>query len=280
MTINKLGLKIGVGIVLAFLVGGAGTYLIANQKATIEKNTLKNDKASLNAQVSTLQNQLTEVKKQLANTTTKTQQAIPAVFKPIVHDIKITNSADNSIATVYDNSNKIKDVQLNKAGQVESSLVIIKQTPLDVFLGTRLVGIGGYILYDTLPNKAVYRYDFQTSSFTQLQVPQISDVSVSEANMVYVKANSHTIVWADKDGNELKTFTVDSKYQQFGDIFISLNEQKIAYAAAIGNPDHESGAIFSIDIASGKQTQVTAIPSGVPHVNGWNSNDSPHWSVN
>lgn len=61
-----------------------------------------------------------------------------------------------------------------------------------------------------------------------------------------------------------------AKYGQVGDVHFSPNGAKLAYAAAVGDPEKESGAVYVIDIATGKQTRIAETKkSGYFHVNGW-----------
>ncbi len=81
------------------------------------------------------------------------------------------------------------------------------------------------------------------------------------------------------DGTE-KKFVLPNGYHQFGSMVFSPDSKKLAYAAAVGFPNRELGAIFIVEPA--KDSQMFYDKTGSAGTNyfvitGWKNNDTPEY---
>lgn len=156
---------------------------------------------------------------------------------------------------------------------------IMHQDACVMYFRTVPIGIGGYILFDTM-NFPWYRVDLSKNTYAAMPSPalfSVQDIAPDQKSFVGVDSDGHAIVLLDMTGKELKRFPVAKKYSQYGDVYFSPNAQKIAYAAALGEPEKEQGEVFVIDLQTGKETSVISKLNGYINVSGWRDNQAPRY---
>lgn len=149
----------------------------------------------------------------------------------------------------------------------ESEFVIIKQTGDDVYIGASWTGRGGYILFGS--QYGLYKFNIQNNEIIKIvddeivteKTFQIYDISPDQKYMAgtgFIDDYKDKIIIKDlKDSSLVKSFACpDSKYGQLGNVYFFDGGKKLVYEAAIGNPDDEEFAMFTIDIQSGQQKIV------------------------
>ncbi len=158
----------------------------------------------------------------------------------------------------------------------ETNIHIFKQTKNYVYLAPEIEGLGGYMLYEALPTRVV-RVDIKTGDQKIFRVGGVlQDISEDEKHMLWVIAGQGSLSFAVYDTMSDKrsmTVTVDKKFSQAGNARFSPDTKKFAYAAALGMPDRDGGAVVSVDIA--KKQQVVLVEdlhsNKVPRIYGWKS---------
>lgn len=187
------------------------------------------------------------------------------------YNVQITYNNAHNVATITTNGRRAGDIKMGNYGYVR----ILKQTRDFAYLSVAPDGIGGYIIYDQ--SYPVYRLSLAANTLAKSADYGI-EISSSEKFIAGVKINSasRAITLKDMGTRKIKDFPIEKKYGQCGDIKISPNETKLAYAAAVGNSDSERGDIFIVDIATGTQTKVnkTEIVGHAPKISSWIDNVS------
>ena len=204
----------------------------------------------------------------------KTKQLTSAI-PSTGYDVAVNYFKDNTLASITNNGKKVGQIKTPNFSYVN----ILKQTKDAAYLSVEPDGIGGYLLYAI--SFPLYKLDLSTNKLSKT-TDYGSEVSSGERYIAGADRNQkiHSIVLKDMTTGKIKKFPVDKKYNQFGSIRISPNEMKLAYAAAIGDPDNERGDIYIIDIASGNQTKVNSdeITGHAPIVNYWKDNSTLIWN--
>lgn len=160
------------------------------------------------------------------------------------------------------------------AGAGESAISVFKQTKQYVYLAPEIDGFGGYILYEALPTRVI-RVDLKTGDQKVFQVGGVlEDISADEKQMIWIIAGQGTLGFAVYDvasGKRVLTIPVEKNFSQAGNAHFSPDMKKFAYAAALGLPDRDGGAVMSVDIAKKQQTKLVEDlhVNKVPHVYGW-----------
>ena len=190
-----------------------------------------------------------------------------------------------SVETVRDENGMAKSYTLKKdgtawktleAGLGESGINVFKQTKQFVYLAPEIDGLGGYILYEALPTRVI-RVDLKTGDQKVFQVGGVlEDISQDEKQMLWVVAGQGSLNFAIYDtatGKRTLTIPVEKKFSQAGNARFSPDMKKFAYAAALGIPDRDGGAVISVDIAKKQQTKLVEDlhVNKVPRVYGWKS---------
>jgi hypothetical protein len=153
---------------------------------------------------------------------------------------------------------------------------VFKQTDKYVYIAGYREGLGGYILFEADPT-VLYQ--------VKLENNEIVDLSSGSGLVVEDIFKDDLIAWADIlhkkivvrriNGNFQLETKVLVKYTQFGNVHFSPDGKKFAYAAALGNPDKEAGAVFVVDIDTGKQVLIaeTKELNRYFEISGWKNND-------
>lgn len=190
-----------------------------------------------------------------------------------------------SVETVAGDNGTAKSYTLKKNGSVwktleaglgESGINVFKQTKQFVYLAPEIDGLGGYILYEALPTRVI-RVDLKTGDQKVFQVGGVlEDISQDEKQMLWVVAGQGSLSFAIYDtatGKRTLTIPVEKQFSQAGNARFSPDMKKFAYAAALGIPDRDGGAVVSVDIAKKQQTKLVEDlhVNKVPHVYGWKS---------
>lgn len=155
---------------------------------------------------------------------------------------------------------------------------IIKQSDSAVYIGLFPDGVGGYILYPLDPIKS-YRYDLQKKTMSEIK-GVVGDVSLDEKLIVGRESGEQEgkikiVVRKIDTGEVVREFPVPDKYLQAGTVMFSPNGKKIAYAAALGDPDleEESSEVFWADIENGTQNVAEQPSEGVYEIKRWKDNE-------
>jgi hypothetical protein len=220
-------------------------------------------------------------------TPTVTVTAKPKTEPVKIPDIKVTisggivndkPSGEIQKFRIYNNGQKIGVITPAKdQGADDRNLydyTIFKQFNNEVYIGFVPYGIGGYMLY--FGPSYLYRIDLSTKKIKNvLNGGFVTDVS-ADGKLIYVihRSGQEFIVLKNLQTGFVKKFAVASKYKQAGDALFSPNGKKIAYAAALGNPEKEAGKIFIVDIATGDKKIVATINKGAYQILGWKYNGS------
>ena len=145
---------------------------------------------------------------------------------------------------------------------------------------------GGYLLFDPGVYK-LYRLDLNqegTAGWKDLSRGDtaIQAVSPDDRFVVYAEygAQKKAVIREIESGKEFSV-PVPQHYGQFGSMQFSPDSNKLAYAAAIGFPGKESGAVFTVDIAT-EQLHLVALtkePDTYFIVRGWKNNNGVDYAV-
>ncbi|MFH1426037.1 MAG: hypothetical protein ABIG66_01240 [Candidatus Kerfeldbacteria bacterium] len=160
----------------------------------------------------------------------------------------------------------------------ETDVSILSLTNEDVYIGLSRTGLGGYILY--WGPESMYRLNFATDKLTKTVVEGfIADISSDGSMMAYIKVNlgdtvSRSVIVRNLEDESEQEFPVDEKYNQVGDAVFSPDGTKIAYGAAIGEPEGEAGVVIIINIESGEQTTAAETEDTYYVVDGWKDADT------
>lgn len=144
-------------------------------------------------------------------------------------------------------------------------------------------GFGGYIMYYFCHGNT-YEYNIGSGDLTDLTTLYnatdlfFMDATKNGDKIAWVNQEDHQIVVTNTDDKTDAKYDVDSKYAQYGDVMFSPDSKKVAYAAIVGNPEDESGAVFTVDLESGDEELVIE-SSNVYHVYGWSDNDTVIYDV-
>lgn len=173
---------------------------------------------------------------------------------------------------------------IKKDGQVITEVIptngnpftmrIFKQTEKFVYVGGYRDGMGGYVLFEADPT-VIYQIDLETKNVVNLSRGELVVQDIYNDDMVaFSDLKQKKVVLRRINGNFQQEVKVPSKYGQFGNVRFSPDGTKVSYAAAVGNPDKEVGAVFMIDVQTGKQTLVseTNEPNKYFEVDGWKDN--------
>ncbi len=88
---------------------------------------------------------------------------------------------------------------------------------------------------------------------------------------------SHIYVWdtkavlADSKTAPTHDFTMPDQWGMIGEFSLNSDSSKLAFAVGEG-PDNEHGAVYTLDLTSGKFTKVQERADGLLFVRGWNAN--------
>lgn len=143
-----------------------------------------------------------------------------------------------------------------------------------------LDGMGGYIIFNVNQNSLI-RVDRFTGEMktitTKTKFTAPEDVMSDDSLIAYV-------VSEDPRGKGIATVEPKTGLQKFypitppapftllGDVRFSPDGTEVAFAMAVGDPDHEQGAVYRLNLATGKTTRVAttkAADNTYFNVTGW-----------
>ncbi len=192
-------------------------------------------------------------------------------------EVQVIPNSSNRIWTVLLNGESVGDIMAND-NEGEITVSNFKQTDTAVYLGVELKGLGGYILYGG--PRRLYKLDIITKELTNIIGDSqdnhvsgfISDISPDEQWTAYVNDSDQqlTIDLLSLSGDgAIHQIMVPEQYQQIGDVKFSPNGNQLAYAAAVGNPEHEAGAVFVVTLGTDSQKEIDHISNTYFTINGW-----------
>lgn len=152
---------------------------------------------------------------------------------------------------------------------------VFKQTDRYVYIAGYREGLGGYILFEADPI-VLYQVNLENSEAVELTRNDLIVQDIFNDDLIaWVDVVNRKIIIRRINGNfELQT-NVPSKYSQFGNVRFSPDGKKFAYAAALGNQDKEAGAVFVVEVNTGKQVLVAETTEAHRYfeVTGWKSSE-------
>lgn len=130
----------------------------------------------------------------------------------------------------------------------------------NIYLGVQNYGMGGYILFGG-PDEV---YEVDESSVTQVYDGSGKNGFASDmisGKLVAIEDPSTegwhpSVVVYDLTTQKSQSYEVSAPYSVAGKARFSQAGGKVVYEAALNNPDNEQYAMYMIDLATGKQTQV------------------------
>lgn len=261
---NKFGLGIlTVSILIAFVIGATGAGLaVYFIKQNQNQSTLQTTEQQYQEQLQSAQTTID----QLTNNLEENNEMIEELKKtPTIPDIEVDQlEIKNNGQTIYTQT----DANYN--------MKILKQTAENVYFYSEPDGLGGYTLYRTSP-RDFYQYNLREATFKKLFAKEefgfIEDISTDENLFAYQK-DKKIYVYDLSQEKILYEFDVNEKYTQFGEITFSPNAKKLAYVAAVGNPEEEESAVFVIDLENNITTKIKEEKDRVYHIREWQSNDN------
>lgn len=172
---------------------------------------------------------------------------------------------------------QIKEINIKDGSPF--TMRVFKQTDNFVYVAGYREGLGGYILFEADPI-TLYQINLKTNEVVDLTKQNliVEDIYNDDA-IAWADPTKRKIVIGHIGKNSELTINVPKMYSQFGNIHFSPDGKKIAYAAAVGNPDNEAGAVFMVNIESIDSLQETLVAktsegSKYFEVNGWKDNDT------
>ena len=151
-----------------------------------------------------------------------------------------------------------------------------------VYVAQRYWGIGGYILFDILPQPMTL--DVATGAMQSLDATDCSLVALSpDGNTLayLVEADDHQdLILRDlRTGNEQRIAGTPGHFQA-GDLLFSPDSRTLAYAEALGNPENEAFSLRRVEVQSGAvETLVTDERTDTFDIAGWASNEAGGFDV-
>ena len=211
--------------------------------------------------------------------TVQPQSSVVNVNQTVVAEVTLIPGTDNSSWLVNLNNEAVGTIAAttNEAG---ITVDVFKQTATAAYIGVTPDGLGGYILYGG-PHR-LYRLDLGTKEIKEIigqsQVKQlgfIGDISADENWLAYVNQADENItidlLSLSGDG-AIHQIMVPAAYQQVGDVKFSPDGNQLAYAAAVGEPDSERGVVFTAQLGTDSQKQITEVAGNYFVVTGWKDN--------
>ncbi len=159
---------------------------------------------------------------------------------------------------------------------------VIRVTDNNVYLQICPPEVKGYMLFGVCPRR-IYQVNLTTNELRNTvsgnrgNLDMAEDISADETWVAAGRSDPDssvgpiTVVVQEIIGERKYEFPVMNGFNQMGDVRFSPDGRSIAYAAALGTPGTEAGAIFMIDIASGVQTEVakSTRPNSYLRITGW-----------
>lgn len=264
-------LKNSVLVLLAFLLIAGGVYHFQTQRTNdFTINSLRVEGSGLQSENKDLSSKLSSLQTGLRECEIKASSASALVSAP--HDVQFVRNDKYTEYKLVLDGKEIESFKFERAMLPH----IFKQTENGAYISFSREGLGGYILYNN--GWPTYRLDFAAKEVKKIS-EQAEDISPSGALVAYMEGDmppiTRKLVLINLATGERKEFPLPKNYKQFGDVKISPNEQKIAFAASFGNPDKEGGNAFIVDIKSGKQEQLMLedVLDKPMHVIGWVDNE-------
>jgi len=141
-------------------------------------------------------------------------------------------------------------------------------------------GLGGYIIFETVQTPLL-RLDLETGQVRKITTKKLftsaQDVMPDDSLIAYVvneDAAGKGIVTLDPSSNLQKFYpiTPPAPYTIIGDLHFSPDGQELAFALAASNPDKERGAVYRLNLKTGKTTLVAttaAADNTYLRIHGW-----------
>lgn len=151
-----------------------------------------------------------------------------------------------------------------------------------LYVAQRYWGIGGYILFDILPQPMTL--DVATGAMQSLNATDCSLVALApDGNTLayLVEADDHQdLILRDlRSGNEQRIAGTPGHYQA-GDLLFAPDSRYLAYAEALGNPESEAFSLRRVEVSSGAvETLITDERTDTFNVAGWVGNETGGFDI-
>lgn len=251
-------LIVSVVLVLAMIAFFGYIFSLKNTEQLANENSIDANNKVQNKSNSALINEPDQTEK---NSETSKEETGESEGKAVLSDGSLKVLADAGLTDFEVFSGNIMVGEIKRVAP--SQVSVFKKINDDTYLGVDNYGLGGYILFGG--PKAIYKLDTKDNSFVKVFDKEdmfVSDISNDEKKLVYVETfyvgdELHNYInLYDLDDYQSKSYEVPVQYKQAGNVFFSKDGTKLAYEAALGNPDDEKFAMFVIDLATGQQTQI------------------------
>lgn len=199
---------------------------------------------------------------------------------PVSHDVAIETDETSTTHSVHLGGELVETITVEFP---ESEARIYRQTSCYAYVAISATGRGGYILYGG-PD-LLYRLDLTTKALEPIAFQGfLSDVSADETLLVSISSVSGENVTPALYVVDIETGSAHGysfqqpPYQFVGDAKFSPNGKKIAFSAAVGNPEMEESALFILDLETGEFSAIGKLgepTTDIYHVSGWADNDTP-----
>ncbi|MBN1921458.1 MAG: zinc-ribbon domain-containing protein [Anaerolineae bacterium] len=151
-----------------------------------------------------------------------------------------------------------------------------------LYVAQRYWGIGGYILFDILPQPMTL--DVATGATQSLNATDCSLVALSpDGNTLayLVEADDHQdLILRDLRTNNEQRVTGTPGHFQAGDLLFSPDSRYLAYAEALGNPESEAFSLRRVEVSSGAvETLIADERTDTFNVAGWVGNEAGGFDV-
>lgn len=196
--------------------------------------------------------------------------------KPAAPSLVPVTIEQNGTAVTVRANGQILHAFTGKPGEIYS---LFQEDQKYAYIAIRPPVLNGYLLYP--PGfYTVYRIDLATGSdFKDLsrQDTALQAVSPDGKYAAYAEYGAQkNVVIKEIDSNQGWNVPVPAEYGQFGSTHFSPDSQQLSFAAAVGFPGKERGAVFIVDL---KNEQVRLIAQSKAadsyfSVNGWKSNNT------
>jgi len=176
--------------------------------------------------------------------------------------IKISSSEDLQSFEIWNATKKVGEIKTESP----SSVKVVKTIGSSAYLSADFEGVGGYILFGG--PYALYRLDMGTNLLEKLYDGRessgfFSDISADGKRLLAVShsykgdvVTPYIEVWDVASRSKAASYQVAAKYHTAGEAYFAKSGGRIVYEAALNDPSAEEFAMFTVDLATGKQSQI------------------------
>jgi Tol biopolymer transport system component len=203
----------------------------------------------------------------------------PAVTAGIVSPISITDDLSRGEAVIKRDGEVIGELP-NGWGVYKTE--VIRADGRYVYLQNCRKEVNGYLLFGVCPRR-IFRVTLANNELRNVvngvrgNIDMAEDVSPDGMWVALGRSEPkrtdgilHVVVKSIEGGEE-QSFPASNEYNELGDMHFSPDGLKLAYAMALGKPNDEVGAVYTIDLKTGETKMVAknTKPNSYLRVKGW-----------